>query len=89
MKKRLLSTLFAAATLCFVTFTASAADAPKAKASEAAPGGGPDKVWASGSKTYHCYGSRYYGKTKNGEFMSEADAKAKGLHPARNKPCSA
>ena len=55
----------------------------------AAPGGGDGKVWVnSGSKVYHCPGTKYYGKTKAGEYMSEADAKAKGSHPVNKKACS-
>jgi hypothetical protein len=33
-------------------------------------------------------GDRYYGKTKKGEYMTEADAKAKGMHPSHNKACT-
>lgn len=54
-----------------------------------ATGGGDGKVWVnSASKTYHCAGTKYYGKTKAGEYMSEADAKAKGNHPNHKKVCS-
>jgi hypothetical protein len=43
----------------------------------------------SGTNVYHCYGAEFYGTTKAGKYMSEADAKAAGARPERNKPCSA
>jgi hypothetical protein len=54
-----------------------------------APGGGPGMVWVNtASKVYHCPSDRWYGKTKQGEYMTEAAAKTKGNRPDHNKPCS-
>ena len=54
-----------------------------------APGGGPGMVWInSKTKVYHCQGDRWYGKTKSGEYLSEADATAKGARPDHGKACA-
>ena len=56
---------------------------------EQAPGGGAGKVWAnSSSKVYHCEGTKYYGKTRKGEYLTEADARAKGYHAVGGKSCA-
>lgn len=53
-----------------------------------AAGGSAGKIWVNdASKVSHCEGAKYCGKTKQGEYMGEADAKAKGFHPDHGKVC--
>jgi hypothetical protein len=73
---------------------AAAAKPETAAKSEAAAapaaGGGAGQVWVntgSKTKTYHCMGSKWYGKTKQGKYMSAADAQAAGYHAAKNEKC--
>lgn len=61
--------------------TAKTSPAP---ASQGTPG--PGNVWVNlDSGVYHYTNSRYYGKTKNGKYMSEADAISSGYHAAKNE----
>lgn len=46
------------------------------------------KVWVNTtSKVFHCPGARWYGKTKNGEYMTESDAIKNGYRPVGGKMC--
>ena len=67
------------------------ADKPAAfsPAATPAPGGGLGTVWVNASsKTYHCASDKWYGRTKKGEYMKEADAQAKGFHADHGKACA-
>jgi hypothetical protein len=68
--------------------------APAPKSATAAPAQAPPAkgmVWVNTeTKVYHREGDRYYGNTKHGKYMAEADAIAAGYRaakePAKKKP---
>jgi hypothetical protein len=46
------------------------------------------KVWVNTSSgVYHCPGTRYYGTTKAGTYLTEDAARQKGYRPAYGKTC--
>ena len=52
-----------------------------------APGGGDGKVWVNtNTKVFHKEGDPWYGKTKHGSYMTEADAVKGGFHEAKDSP---
>ena len=65
------------------TPTAATASTPKVKTNTAPAANG--QVWVN-TKTgvYHYPGTRWYGNTKNGKYMSEQDAIKEGDRPAKN-----
>jgi hypothetical protein len=59
--------------------------APEHQAVQAA-GGGNGQVWVNTeTHVYHREGSKWYGKTKQGKYLSEADATKEGDKPAKNE----
>jgi Helix-hairpin-helix motif len=64
--------------------SSAAASQPAPSASQGQPG--PGMVWVNlSSGVYHYSGSQYYGKTKSGKYMPEADAIKAGYRAAKNE----
>lgn len=66
---------------------ATKADASKQKEAAKPAVDTAGKVWVNG-KVYHCEGTQHFGKTKKGEYLTEAEAKAKGARGAGGKECA-
>ena len=57
---------------------------PSSSSSVSTPPAGSGMVWVNtATKVYHKEGDRYYGKTKQGKYMSEADALREGNRAAK------
>jgi len=75
----------AAETATPIVVTASPRETVVKAALTPAPGGGKGLVWVNtSSHVYHYQKSRWYGKTKEGKYMTEEEAKEDGNRPARS-----
>ena len=72
---------------CFSTGTNSLIG--KSPTPKGTPAATDVQVWVNtGSHVYHCPGTRYYGNTKRGQFMTESAAQAAGNRPAGSVRCN-
>jgi len=63
------------------------AQAPAPRAAPAV-GGGAGRVWVNtATHVYHCPGDYWYGKTREGQYMSVPEARAAHAHAHRGKAC--
>lgn len=68
-----------------VTPAAKKQKAPQPQAVQA-PGGGNGQVWVNTeTHVYHKESSKWYGRTKHGKYMSEADAVKEGDRPSKSE----
>jgi hypothetical protein len=74
------------------TANASAESTPKrataVSGAQRAEGNPSVKVWVNtGSGVYHCSGTRWYGRTTEGVYMTQAGAQKKGFRSANGRVC--
>ena len=87
--RRMMAAVLLSCCLLFISPYATAQKSSPQKPAQKTTQGSPTaKVWVNEtSKTYHCPGARYYGRTKHGEYMTQKEAQDKGFRPARGQFC--
>jgi hypothetical protein len=67
------------------TSTKQSSNLPQSDNTSATPAPGSGMVWVNlDTKVYHYEGDQWYGKTKHGKYMTEADAQKAGYRAAKN-----
>ncbi len=85
---RILTTFFLALALFAFAPTALAPRLQFAAAQTSTAGDPNVRVWVNtNSGVYHCPGTRWYGATKQGEYMAQKQAQNKGYRPAYGTSC--
>jgi hypothetical protein len=89
MRQFIAVVLVCGALFSFASTAATPQQTSSLKQTAEKPRGNPDvKVWVnSNSGVYHCPGTRWYGNTKSGEYMTQKQAHEKGYRPAYGKAC--
>lgn len=86
--RRILSIVLLAFALLACTPSASVPNQTQATVYAQNAGNPNVKVWVNtGSGVYHCPGTRWYGNTKKGEYMTQKEAQDKHYRPAYGKVC--
>ena len=86
--RRILCIVLLAGALLACTPAASVPSQSLAVANTQNTGNPSVKVWVNtGSGVYHCPGTRWYGNTKKGEYMTQKEAQDKHHRPAYGKVC--
>ena len=90
MRKLLALSCLLATLILGSTFTPASSTSALTDSSISQPHGGKPsiRVWVNTpTHVYHCPGTRWYGNTKTGEYMTQKEAQDKGNRPAYGKYC--
>ena len=88
MRRPLAILLLVAAVAFFPVCAPAVTSLQPATLSQGDKGNPSVKVWVNtSSSVYHCPGTRWYGATKQGQYMTQKEALEKGNRPAYGKYC--